>query len=169
MNIFIQEKPDYTELHGFFQLAYDELDPVDAEKFTDDTDQNLLENWIDLKYAISYALDHGVILEARDETKGLMGVVIAGKQHPISWPDGHKWEIFIIASSPQFRKRGIASRLLEKMEVVAQDNGARAIVVNTHVFWESAKRFYERNGYRVMGTLTGYYDNGEAVFLKKDW
>lgn len=169
MNISIHtpSNPDRRKLNAFFNRNFNAIDPIDAAKFPPEADQDQLEQWIDLDFALMFSKEHGIVIEARTDQDKLAGAIIAGKQNPISWPDGQKWEIYILATDSTFRRQGIARILIESMEKEAQKQGAKSIIVNAHVFFESSKQLFQSCGYQVMGTLSNYYDNGDALFLSK--
>lgn len=165
MNIDIQEQsqPDQQELTAFFELAFTDLD--DSTAFAADLEQGL-DDWFSMSELMNY-LPYGMLAEARLESDQLIGAVFIGKQHPLSWPDGHKMEVFILGVHPQFRHLGIAQQLMALAEEFAKQQAAKKILVNTHTVMTSTQEFYEKLGYQRMGSLTGYYQNGDAVFYQK--
>lgn len=164
MNITIsqQKNPNFSELHDLFENAFNEFG--DVEKFKENQHQSL-DEWFDLKEMEKY-LRYGALYEAySDDT--LVGAIFIAQQNPISFPDGNKMEIFILAVSEKYRNQGIATRLMNRAEEFARAHGAKSIVVNTRILMTDAKTMYERFGYQIMGVLKDYYDNGDAVFLQK--
>jgi len=158
-----QQNPNLTELENFFEDVFDDLD--DNEAFTEDQDQALNE-WFSMEEMVSYFL-HGQLFEARSQDNQLIGAVFIGKQNPISWPDGKKMEVFILGVNKKYRKIGVAKQLMILAEEFATRHKAKKIVVNTHVAMSSVHRFYQNIGYKKMGVLANYYDNGDAVFFQK--
>jgi len=74
--------------------------------------------------------------------------------------DGHRGWIYSLAVEPQFRRRGIAARLMRNVEAALAARGCTK--VNLQIFGTNAEvvQFYERIGYKVeerisMGRLLG--------------
>jgi len=74
--------------------------------------------------------------------------------------DGHRGWIYSLAVEPQFRRRGIASQLMQQVEAALVKRGCHK--VNLQIFGTNAEvvQFYERIGYKVeerisMGRLLG--------------
>lgn len=164
MQILEQSDPQVEEIRTLFSLAFDELSGNDSEKFADDQNQSLSE-WFSVEEMMKY-LRYGVFLEAREGDK-LIGAAFIAKQHPISWPDGKKAELFVIAVLPEYRNQQIGKMLLERAEESAVAFGATGVIVNTNELMDTVTKFYERNGYQPMGVLQDYYDNGNAKFFYK--
>ncbi|MEW5805703.1 MAG: N-acetyltransferase [Patescibacteria group bacterium] len=159
----VQNKPNLKELERLFVAAFSQS--PDSDKFTPETDQ-ILKEWLDLKELKKY-LPYGTLIEARCQ-KQLVGAVFIAKQNPITWPDGRKAEGFILAVLPKFRNRGIGKRLIKMQEIEAKKFGAKKIVINTHVLLKANQKLFQRMGYKKIGILKDYYDNGDAVFFSKD-
>lgn len=158
-----QQNPNKSELSIFFEDVFDELD--DNEAFSEDQDQ-ALDEWFSVDEMISY-FEHGRLFEARFENNQLVGAIFIGKQNPISWPDGKKMEVFILGVDKNFRKMGVAKKLILLAEEYAFKQQAKKIIINTHVAMSSVHSIYQKIGYKKMGMLTNYYDNGDAVFFQK--
>jgi [ribosomal protein S18]-alanine N-acetyltransferase len=80
------------------------------------------------------------------------------------------WHVMNIAVAPDWRRRGIATALLERLfEVTAQD-GRRGYTLEVRVSNTSAIRLYERLGFKSRGVRRAYYtDNREdALIMWKD-
>lgn len=162
MKIQINKHPNITELESFFEEVFDETN--DNQNFDESSSQSLKE-WFDIEEFEKY-LHHGVLIEARDSDQ-LIGAIFIGKQHPLSWPDGKKVEVFILGVSQHFRQKKVGSQLLTEAEQAAKEMGAQTIIINSHVLLTTARKFYLRNGYSEIGILKNYYENGDAVFLTK--
>jgi GNAT superfamily N-acetyltransferase len=63
------------------------------------------------------------------------------------------------------RRQGWGSRILQLAEQEAQARGCVGAMVDTFSF--QARPFYEKQGYRVFGTLEGYPPGFSAYFLQK--
>ena len=80
------------------------------------------------------------------------------------------WHVMNIAVAPDWRRRGIATALLERLfEVTAQD-GRRGYTLEVRISNTSAIRLYERLGFKSRGVRRAYYtDNREdALIMWKD-
>lgn len=154
-------QPDIQEIRNFLKKVFQEMDSEELQA----ADNQSLEEWFAVSEIPNY-LTHCTVIDCRSN-KDLVGLVIVGKQHPLTWPDGNKAEIFVLGVAGSHRKKGIGKVLIEKAELVARRMGARSTVINTHVDWISSHKFYEKIGYQQIGRLKDYYDNGDAVFFKK--
>jgi ribosomal protein S18 acetylase RimI-like enzyme len=163
MEIVRNANPNVQEVRAFFTRSMAELNPED--NIFGDTNQDLGE-WFEVESIPAY-LPWGTMLEVR-EGGVLVGGAFVGMQNPLTWPDGNKAELFILAVDPDRRGRGVGSLLITEAEAVAKDMGARKLIVNTHALMISVQEMYENRGYVRMGALKDYYDNGDGVFLAKD-
>lgn len=157
--------PDKEEVQIFLENAFKELDPEDESKFTEETNQSL-EEWFSVDEMFDY-LKHGCLVEARIDNK-LVGLAFIAKQNPITWPDGHKAELFVLAVDQTIRGQGLGSKLLKATEDIAKEFGAEVIITNTNSLMNKTIDFYVKNNYQIIGELKEYYDNGNAVFLIKN-
>jgi len=167
MNIDIipQTNPNQSELQTFFEKAFTYNPPEGTQKLLEDN--QTLNEWFTLDEMIRY-LNYGRLFEARDELQTLVGAIFIAIEHPLTWPDGQKMEIFILAVEEKYRQQGIAKRLIEQAEVFATQNKAKKIIINAHASLSPLHQFYINRGYQKIGTLTDYYANGDALFLQKD-
>jgi ribosomal protein S18 acetylase RimI-like enzyme len=162
----LQKEPDLEKVRKFFSQVFslEGLHPEDTANM-EDSEIQPLEEWIDFERMIGY--NDGVFLEASYMEDKVIGMAFVGKQHPISWPDGKKAELFIIGILPQFQGQGIGSQLLKACEEHALSIGAHKIVVMTNPEMSADVRFYEKNDFVQAGTLIDYYDNGDCLVLAK--
>jgi [ribosomal protein S18]-alanine N-acetyltransferase len=76
--------------------------------------------------------------------------------------------VITIDVSPQARRSGVGSLLLQTGENRLWAAGARAVGLETAVDNLAALSFYKRHGYSVIRTWPRYYSNGvDALVLKK--
>lgn len=155
--------PDSSEFARFFEKVFYKIE--NGEEFAPEDNQTKLSQWFSIDDMIT-SLTEGALFEARDGER-LVGAIHIGKSNPISYPDGHKMELFILAVDSQYEKQGIASRLMIEAERFAEEFGAHSILVNTHILMKNIHSFYLKRGYREMGVLKNYYENGDAVFFSK--
>lgn len=166
MNIIYSQSHDLnvTELHAFFEKVFSYIE--DNNKFSSDQEQRL-DDWFSVEEMLKNIL-YGALIEARNEDDILIGAIYIAKQNPITWPDGKKMEIFILGVDPDYTRQGIAKELLYRAEQYAKEIGAKKIIINTHVLQEQVQSIYKHLGYKTIGILEDYYDNGNAIFFSKD-
>jgi ribosomal-protein-alanine N-acetyltransferase len=76
------------------------------------------------------------------------------------------WHVMNIAVSPAFRRRGIATALLERLFELTEDGSRRGYTLEVRVSNEAAIKLYERLGFTGRGTRRGYYtDNREDALI----
>jgi ribosomal-protein-alanine N-acetyltransferase len=76
------------------------------------------------------------------------------------------WHVMNIAVDPEFRRRGIATALLEKLFELTDDGGRRGYTLEVRVSNEGAIKLYERLGFTGRGIRRGYYtDNREDALI----
>lgn len=156
------------ELHNLFERSFSEILQDETGYFSTNPqlDQDTLADWFDFDEFIKY-MPYGSLIEARDENQQLVGAAFIGKQHPISWLDGRKAELFIIGVLPGTQNKGLGSTLLRYCENEAKLFGADSVIVNAHSMQPQLHKFYKKNGYAKIGELKNYYANGDATFFLK--
>jgi ribosomal-protein-alanine N-acetyltransferase len=76
------------------------------------------------------------------------------------------WHVMNIAVNPVFRRRGIATALLERLFELTEDGGRRGYTLEVRVSNEAAIKLYERLGFTARGNRRGYYtDNREDALI----
>jgi ribosomal-protein-alanine N-acetyltransferase len=76
------------------------------------------------------------------------------------------WHIMNVAVALEFRRRGIAARLLERLFDVTADEAQRGYTLEVRVSNGEAIRLYERLGFSARGVRRGYYtDNREDALI----
>jgi ribosomal-protein-alanine N-acetyltransferase len=76
------------------------------------------------------------------------------------------WHVMNIAVAPQFRRRGIATALLQKLFELTEDGSRRGYTLEVRVSNEGAVKLYERLGFTARGIRRGYYtDNREDALI----
>ena len=81
------------------------------------------------------------------------------------------WHVMNVAVSPDHRRRGVATMLLDRLfALTAAEGGRRGYTLEVRVSNEGAIKLYERLGFRSRGVRRGYYtDNREdALILWRD-
>jgi [ribosomal protein S18]-alanine N-acetyltransferase len=76
------------------------------------------------------------------------------------------WHVMNIAVADEFRRRGIASALLERLFEVTATDPRRGYTLEVRVSNEGAIKLYERLGFEARGLRRGYYtDNREDALI----
>jgi ribosomal-protein-alanine N-acetyltransferase len=76
------------------------------------------------------------------------------------------WHVMNVAVAPTFRRRGIASTLLERLFEVTASDPRRGYTLEVRVSNAEAIRLYERLGFESRGIRRGYYtDNREDALI----
>jgi ribosomal-protein-alanine N-acetyltransferase len=76
------------------------------------------------------------------------------------------WHVMNIAVSPEYRRRGIATALLERLFAVTANDPRRGYTLEVRVSNAEAIRLYERLGFEARGIRRGYYtDNREDALI----
>jgi ribosomal-protein-alanine N-acetyltransferase len=80
------------------------------------------------------------------------------------------WHVMNIAVAPEYRRRGIARGLMERLFEVTARDARRGYTLEVRVSNEAAIRLYEELGFKTRGIRRGYYtDNREdALIMWKD-
>jgi ribosomal-protein-alanine N-acetyltransferase len=80
------------------------------------------------------------------------------------------WHVMNIAVAEDYRRRRIATRLIERLFEVTSGDGRRGYTLEVRVSNEAAIRLYESLGFKARGVRRGYYtDNREdALIMWKD-
>ena len=81
---------------------------------------------------------------------------------------GENMEITEIFVKPEFRRQGVGSSLLKKVERIASDRSFACIYLFTRESNEGAQKFYEKNGYEKVCTIKGFYrSEGGVMYIKR--
>jgi ribosomal-protein-alanine N-acetyltransferase len=76
------------------------------------------------------------------------------------------WHVMNIAVADEFRRRGIASALLERLFEVTATDPRRGYTLEVRVSNEGAIKLYERLGFEARGIRRAYYtDNREDALI----
>jgi [ribosomal protein S18]-alanine N-acetyltransferase len=80
------------------------------------------------------------------------------------------WHVMNIAVAPEYRRRGIARSLMERLFDVTSRDARRGYTLEVRVSNEAAIRLYEELGFKARGIRRAYYtDNREdALIMWKD-
>ncbi len=70
--------------------------------------------------------------------------------------------IALFCVSPAYRSRGIGTMMLERFRHFATMDGLNTVQLEVKERNESARRFYQRNGFTVTETLPSFYNDGST-------
>jgi ribosomal-protein-alanine N-acetyltransferase len=84
----------------------------------------------------------------------------------VFWTIHDEVHILNVAVHPDFRRRGIASRLIDRLELRARELDFAFITLEVRENNDPAIRLYESMGFETTGRREDYYaDTGEAALL----
>ena len=76
------------------------------------------------------------------------------------------WHVMNVAVDPDGQRRGVATKLLERLFELTREDERRGYTLEVRVSNEDAIRLYERAGFRTRGIRRGYYtDNREDALI----
>ena len=153
---FVTDRIYRLTLDGLsFGLEEDALAPPLHKSYPfDPTDREEQGNW-----------DHAVVAEAEERLIGF-----AAAQY-MAW--NRRTVIWHLYVAPDYRGRGVGTRLLDTVDTFARRVGARCLWLETQNVNVPAVRFYLRSGFMLCGLDTSLYDpegpaGGEvALFLER--
>ncbi len=117
------------------------------------------------KQQISYLLsDYNAISFAAYVDGELVGFVIGRIDVEENPPAGH---ILTIDVAPQYRRRGIAKKLLREVEETAKQHGAKECRLEVREDNFAALSLYQKLGYEKIAKLENYYTTAHGLYLKK--
>ena len=80
-------------------------------------------------------------------------------------------DIMNIAVHPDWRRRGIAEKLIDCLIAELKKRGSHALMLEVRVSNDSAIALYEKLGFQQVGCRKNYYRNPkeDALILRKEW
>ena len=76
------------------------------------------------------------------------------------------WHVMNVAVDPGHQRRGVATRLLERLFELTRDDERRGYTLEVRVSNEEAIHLYEKLGFEARGLRRGYYtDNREDALI----
>ena len=75
-----------------------------------------------------------------------------------------------LAVSPNFRRQGIAERLVNGLMEALGEKGVKSLLLEVRISNEPAKRLYQKLGFEIVGKRPGYYEKPreDALILRKE-
>ena len=119
--------------------------------------------WSRSMFASELAKPSSICLGAFDERDRLLGYLIISR-----YVDA--WHVMNVAVADSYRRRGVATGLMERLFEATARDGRRGYTLEVRVTNRKAIELYERLGFRSRGLRRGYYtDNREdALIMWKD-
>jgi ribosomal-protein-alanine N-acetyltransferase len=115
--------------------------------------------WSRAMFAAELQKTGAMALGAYSEPNVLVGYAIVSR-----YVDA--WHVMNIAVAPEYRRRGIATALLERLFAVTAGDPRRGFTLEVRVSNTEAIRLYERLGFEARGVRRGYYtDNREDALI----
>lgn len=76
-----------------------------------------------------------------------------------------------IAVHPDFRRQGVAVRLIERLTDALRAKGSHCLTLEVRESNEPARHLYERLGFAAIGLRKNYYNHPKenALILRKEW
>lgn len=78
-------------------------------------------------------------------------------------------ELEYIYVLPEYRNKGIATKLLEKMIDDLQSKNIKSITLEVRCNNDEAIKFYEKNGFKTVTIRKNYYGNIDAFLMLRSW
>ena len=80
-------------------------------------------------------------------------------------------DVMNVAVHPDYRRRGIAERLIGMLVAELKDRGSRALMLEVRSSNAPAIALYEKLGFSQVGCRKNYYRNPkeDALILRKEW
>ena len=119
------------------------------------------ENYPLSRRAFSYHIRHSLLLVAQTQDGAIAGYLLAliRRQEP---------KLYSLGIAQQFRNRGIASMLLERMFEELDRRGFAHTVLEVRSDNGAAVALYRRFGFETVKTLKGFYRDGcDAYFMRR--
>lgn len=79
-------------------------------------------------------------------------------------------DVMNIAVDPDYRRCGIAERLVDRLESELKAHGVKSLLLEVRVSNEPARSLYEKLGFAVVGCRPGYYSRPkeDALIMRKE-
>lgn len=118
--------------------------------------------WRAAQVASHIAAEDSCVVVARDG-RGVRGFAVM--EFHFEAADAH---LLLLAVTPAHRRQGVATRLLDWLEVMGRRAGVRRIRLEVRATAEVARRFYTARGFAATARVPRYYDAREdALRLTK--
>ncbi|MGM0651956.1 MAG: ribosomal protein S18-alanine N-acetyltransferase [Bacillota bacterium] len=85
-----------------------------------------------------------------------------------AWQILDEVHITTLAVAEKYRRRGIATRLMEALIEATSSRGARYLTLEVRPSNKSAIKFYEKHGFKTLGRRKRYYADEDALIMTKE-
>jgi [ribosomal protein S18]-alanine N-acetyltransferase len=114
---------------------------------------------------IAYLLtDYNTIALAAKNNADIAGFIIAQIEVEDNTEFGH---IVTLNISPNFRKKGVATKLLQEIQSLLKKRGINECRLEVREDNHAAIKLYQKLGYQTVGKLERYYGKKHGLYLKK--
>ncbi|MFD1020864.1 GNAT family N-acetyltransferase [Thalassobacillus hwangdonensis] len=143
------------------------ISPV-CEAFVDDARDLILEGFKErfgfIDYSLNPDLTDIMTTYKQPGTTFLTGIIDGTliATGAIAYEEAGVGRIVRMSVEKNYRRRGIAKRMLDRLEAKALEMGYQQLVLETHEGWQSAVGFYSANGYKIER-----YEGERAHFRKQ--
>lgn len=144
-DIQIIEKPDWVSWDDIKQCLVDSHATNRAQGI------NMAHYQWPVEKIREYIGPNGVILVALDGSKVVGTAVISEKEGKAWYAKGRYAYMCFASVLPQYRGQGIYGRLAQLREKIANEQGYRVWVLDTHEKNKSLQRIVKANGYHLVG------------------
>jgi ribosomal-protein-alanine N-acetyltransferase len=135
------------------------LEPGDLDAVDEIERTSYPTPWSRAMFAAELQKPGSLSLGAYDQSGELLGYAIVSR-----YVDA--WHVMNIAVAPDYRRRGIAHALLERLFEITAGDPRRGYTLEVRVSNTAAIRLYERLGFQSRGIRRGYYtDNREDALI----
>jgi ribosomal-protein-alanine acetyltransferase len=98
------------------------------------------------------------------ENGNIIGFIIGA----LSMEDGIVGHVLTIDVSPSHRRKGVGLKLLQEMEKIFRDRGAKVCRLEVREDNVAAISLYRKLGYRKVGMLKHYYGEAHGILFEKN-
>ena len=117
------------------------------------------------KRQISYLLtDYNTIALVAKANNGVAGFIITQVEIENNTLFGH---IITINVASSCRRKGIASKMLQEMEIILKQKGIRECHLEVREDNSAALKLYQESGYQKISKLEKYYGKAHGLYLRK--
>jgi ribosomal protein S18 acetylase RimI-like enzyme len=101
-------------------------------------------------------------------------VAVDGLDHPVGYicfgptpMTSGTWDLYWVATASAMRGKGVGHRLVEQMEALLRNEGARLVRVETsqQEAYGAARHLYDRTGYRETARIVDFYRTGDDLLI----
>jgi len=122
-----------------------------------DIEAGLGWRWRPASIALHIRGEDSCVVVAREGPR-IVGFAVMGFR--FEHDDAH---LLLLAVIPSHRRRGVATRLLDWLEVMALRAGVRRVLLEVRESATPARRFYAARGFAKTERIPGYYQEREAA------